>query len=95
VGDPSMRQIGSFMDPVQQSIGLRDVVVHHRWVGDQPVFSFRTIARRQQKGAMLARINMDVGTVDLYLTHLYFGTGLVWSRTSPEPNGRRTPSAKR
>ena len=34
------------MDPVQQPISLRETVLHHRWIGDQPVFSFRTIARR-------------------------------------------------
>jgi hypothetical protein len=46
VSDASMQQIGTFMDPGQQAIGLRDLVLHHRWVGDQPIFSLRTIARR-------------------------------------------------
>jgi hypothetical protein len=30
-----------------------------------------------RKGVLLARINMGVGTIDLYLTHLYSGEGLL------------------
>ena len=41
-----MQQIGSFMDPVQVPISFRDTVLRHRWLGDQPSFSLRTIARR-------------------------------------------------
>jgi hypothetical protein len=32
-----------------------------------------------EKGALLVRIDAGVGVVDLYLTHLYFGTGLAGS----------------
>lgn len=49
-----------------------------------------------EKAALLVRVDVGVGVIDLYLTHLYFGTGLAGSdvgqyfaHVAPPSNGER------
>jgi hypothetical protein len=52
-----------------------------------------------QKGVILTRLDMGVGTVDLYLTHLYFGTGLLadalWVLINAIPGTQRPTNEER
>ena len=46
MSNTTMREIGTFMNPVGVPISLRNIVLQHRWAEEKPVFSFRTIVRR-------------------------------------------------
>lgn len=45
----SFREIATFMDPVDESIGLRHLATHHRWIGEVPSGSFAEMAERHTR----------------------------------------------
>jgi endonuclease/exonuclease/phosphatase family metal-dependent hydrolase len=45
----SLRSIATFMDPVDEPIGLRHLAAHHRWVGEVAVVSLAEMAERHAR----------------------------------------------
>lgn len=47
--DISLREIGIFMDPLDESIGLRHVALHHRWIDGKTGASLAEIGKRHHR----------------------------------------------
>lgn len=51
----SLREIGAFIDPLDESIGLRHVASHHRWLQSEADVSLSDIGKRYDPGSVRLR----------------------------------------